>query len=1171
MDYSKMPLSLSTIEKEWLHKKKKLILAVPVPDNPPMDITLRSGEYEGVTADILGVIEKQLGIDIIAKTFPSRADAIEAVLQGRADMIGSSNSYEIGAGLALTSPYIADEPVVYKRFGVARDKIKTLAVPDSYLPFSEVIRYFPGVKIITFPSRYGAVSAVAYGKADAVLIDMISGNFLINKYYQDEIQLDKPVYANTSGFSFGINNENSMLLNILNEVLTGVTELNSNSVIKRWSGGGMSIQSKPLQLTDAEWQFLHDKGKLKIGVGTVLPPLSFIDEQNNFHGVVSDLFQVISAKLGIDIEPIMLSYANDEQISALESGRVDAAIMSASDKRRRQYLFSKAFYVEPLVYVMKRTDAIIEPESVLKLGKVAILRGFISIFDNHSFFGEVNNPEYFDRIESALSCIAQGNCDMTIIPLRTAKFYINSKSDFRAKLVISGELFNSVPLTANFAFEKNNKILLDIFDKVIYSIPPDELESLATRSRVSERTYLFTLQDLLREFGLAILIIILALIGSAGWLLLLRRQISHRKKAEMALNAQLQFVAELIDSMPHPIYAFDSSRNLILCNHSFSSILGTSKEKILNNKNLNYLVSSYPFIELLGTAISNSLDEGNSLEGDSQLTFTSHTIDIYHWSQPYRDTSGNIQGVVGGWIDVSDRVALVRKLAEAMQNAEDASRAKSTFLATMSHEIRTPMNAIIGLLELTLRKKTLNIEDQEYISIAYQSSHDLLGLIGDILDISKIESGKLELVPSSHSIINLSHSVVNVFSVIARQKGLTLTLNCIDDYIVMVDPVRYKQVLSNLISNSLKFTSSGGVTIDLNLYRTDDLCKVLLTVADSGIGIEKKDLELLFQPFTQAKQPQELKQTGAGLGLLISRDLCQKMDGDLKITSEVGVGTTATVTLVLPLATITTEDQVDNTTDTDFETSNSTLSILIIDDHPTNRLLVSQQLTYLGHSVLEAASGREALELLVHKFADIIITDFNMPDINGLEFTKYYRERENIERRERAVIIGLTADARHEQIHSAVQLGMDDCLFKPVSLDELKFVLNKHDPSYRHANASHTSRQIGQALKKLTLDNPQLTYSLLIEFMHASEQDLNNLTKACENDDTQDFLLSLHRLKGGARILGADDLVNCCKNWEMSSRLSWCLASALRQITEHYKKLQEGIHYWLEINGFSVD
>ncbi|GAA0462216.1 histidine kinase dimerization/phospho-acceptor domain-containing protein [Aeromonas salmonicida] len=175
-----------------------------------------------------------------------------------------------------------------------------------------------------------------------------------------------------------------------------------------------------------------------------------------------------------------------------------------------------------------------------------------------------------------------------------------------------------------------------------------------------------------------------------------------------------------------------------------------------------------PAIKLLNDIFLKTLDDGLPRDGDYRLTLLHGEIDIYHWLQVYRDLSGEIQGVVGGWIDISERMSLLHELAEA-------SRAKSTFLATMSHEIRTPMNAIIGLLELTLRKGGLNDDDRGAIQVVYQSSNDLLGLIGDILDLSKIESGKLELSPSPHRISELGRAVINVFSAVARQKGLTLT------------------------------------------------------------------------------------------------------------------------------------------------------------------------------------------------------------------------------------------------------------------------------------------------------------------------------------------------------------------------------------------------------------
>lgn len=1157
-DYDPFDINITSDQKNWLHNKKVITLAVSLPDNPPMDITLRADMYEGVTADVIGLIRRKLGVKVVVKTFPTREAAINAVKDGRADFIGSSNNYERGQGLLLTRNYINALPALYKNFSTKTENIKKIAIYQYYLPFAEVVNAFPGASIDLYPSRYSAVAAVAYEKADAVLIDKISGNFLINKFHQDSIQLVSSVPINISGFAFGVNPSEVILKDILDVAVAAIPKANIGSIIKRWNGGGLSVQPETTELTAAERQWLDKKNNIKIALNKGLPPLSFIDLHGNVHGIAADLIQVIGARLGVQFEVVPVT-STVEQISALDRGAVDLMIMTPTDDRREKYSFSHAFALEPLVYVVNAKKNNTSPDELIANGRLAVIDGFIVTLETDKLTKRAKHSQSFKKIESALDCITEDMCDIAVLPSRVAKYFVNTY--YQDSLVISGELFGSVPISANFASLPSQKVLVDILSKVILSIPPGELDSLSTRWRVSAKKELITWQDLLREFRGEAFLVLLFVLAAGLWGISLRRQIIRRNQAESALRTQLKFIEELVDSTPNPIYALDKMGRIVLCNQPYAHFFNLDKSGLVGASITNITKHS-PFIEPLVQAFLHTMKSEAPIDGDYRLQRPEGVVDIYHWQQVYRDLQGNIQGVVGGWIDVSERTSLMRELASASRDAQEASRAKSTFLATMSHEIRTPMNAIIGLLELTLRKEDLSANDREAITIAYHSSRDLLSLIGDILDISKIESGKLELTPSPHSITELSRSVINVFSAIARQKGLNLILTCQQDLTVMIDPVRYKQILSNLVSNAIKFTRKGGVEIDVVLKSDGQWCDVTLRVIDSGIGISQQDLGRLFQPFSQASQPADIQRSGSGLGLMISRTLCQMMGGGLNISSEPGLGTRVVVSLRLPLVDSLSYAGAQVEDEPALVLGQRSLRVLIIDDHPTNRLLVNQQLAFLGHHVMAAESGNSALQLLEKQCFDIIITDFNMPDVDGFEFTIRYRQQEQDEGRDRAIIIGLTADARQEQIQKAVEAGMDDCLFKPVSLDELKVCLATHDTNQVTITPQEMAARFMDRLKALTAGSNEIMYTLLTEFIRASEEDMQVLARTCRAADSHGFLAQLHRLKGGARILGADELVACCSDWEQSSRLPWCMPSALRQVESMYQQVKEGVSYW---------
>ena len=1137
------PLPLHGEEWRWLQERERLIMGVPRPDNPPMDITLRANAYEGVTADIVGMLTHLLHIDIMVKGYPSRAAAIEALKRGEIDLLSASNSYEQEQQLLLTDKYIADDPAIYKNIRVKEREIKTVAVPEYYLPFMDIMRYLSDYKVKIYPSRYSALSAVAYGQVDAVMVDMISGNFIVNKFYQNSVQLLKPLYIDTDGFAFALNPKERRLKRIIDIALGEILEGKRAEVAKRWNGGGLSIGASRVDLTSEQWEWLGKREKIQIAVNSGVPPLSFLDVTGTMHGVVADLLQVIRAKLGVEIEVVPVK-TPEQMTQLLDGGQVDAGVLSPSAERRNRYLFSRAFVLDPLSYVVGLRHRETSSEALLKSGTVAVVRGFISTQAIEAEYGKLTTRQ-FDKIEDALRCVANEVCDVTVLPLRVAKYYINSK--FPDSLFITGELFDSIPISAAFAVSPDHQMLRDILDKVIAIIPPDELEGLSNRWRVSAQQEAISWQELLREFGVFIALILLLTIWVSLWGLSLRKQVRERRLVEGALSTQLKFIADLVDGTPHPIYARDQDGRLLLCNSSYASFFGEPKARLLG-ASLDEDRKRWPFLAPLIADLTLSREARLAQEGDHRLVMATGVVDVYHWVQPYYDLEGNVQGGIGGWIDVSERVRLLDELAVASQEAQEANRAKTTFLATMSHEIRTPMNAIIGLLELALKRGRLHDEDQSSLTIAHGSAKDLLSLIGDILDISKIESGRLELAPEPHDIAALTASVVTVFNALAREKNLRLELITGQAHWVQIDGLCYKQILSNLISNAIKYTEQGSVKVTLASQASDGWCTLQLVIRDTGIGIDPVEQARLFQPFRQASQPEHIQQSGTGLGLMISRTLCESMGGSLLLESEPGHGTRVCVEMKLPLA-----DAVvvpAPPAQGRVMEQGRRLRVMVVDDHPANRLLVTQQLAYLGHDATAVESGEQALRLLADTRVDVVITDFNMPGMNGFELTRQYRAQERHHGWRPCVILGLTADARQEQLNEGQAAGMDDCLFKPVGLEALDHCLRQHMQREEQVDVATCMQEIRQYLGPLTAHQSTLMSPLLAEFVRASDDDLLGLQNAAEKGAAAQFLDRVHRLKGGARIMGTLQLVATCseiESWVLDERTLPIALARLRQ------------------------
>jgi len=538
-------------------------------------------------------------------------------------------------------------------------------------------------------------------------------------------------------------------------------------------------------------------------------------------------------------------------------------------------------------------------------------------------------------------------------------------------------------------------------------------------------------------------------------------------------------------------------------------------------------------------------------------------------------------GLLGVMVDLTRIKQLEAELRASEARAQEANRAKSSFLAAMSHEIRTPMIGVTGMIEILAHSK-LDHDQRHALNVIQQSSQSLLQIIGDILDFSKIEAGRLEITPNVVDLGAVLRSTVASYTGAASSKGLTLTCE-IDDRVApahRADALRLRQILSNFLSNAIKFTSKGGVEVALewrgNAPPNDahPLGADLLSfrVTDTGIGVSTEAQQRLFQPFAQAEGDTTRRYGGTGLGLAICARLAELMGGLVTMDSVPQIGTTLRLAITLPRAPVAElpTEQLSIGKSTAFtprrlssveQAERERSLVLLVDDHPTNRMVIARQLALAGYASEAAEDGVEGLERWRSGRYALVLSDVHMPRMDGYILAGKIREEEIRRGLARTPIIALTASALKGEAERCLAAGMDDYLAKPVAVAALAMTLQRWLPhtaaligaedvaEMEAANAGAALASSGfpqleeapplldySALHELSGGDDGETGAVLRDFLDATAQDLAQLAQGRAGGDIPAITRQAHKIKGAARLVGATELAHAAADLEAAGQ-----------------------------------
>ena len=520
------------------------------------------------------------------------------------------------------------------------------------------------------------------------------------------------------------------------------------------------------------------------------------------------------------------------------------------------------------------------------------------------------------------------------------------------------------------------------------------------------------------------------------------RDNTNQKEAEQKLRKSESTLRVILDNSAAAITLTDEDERIISWNKFTEKFLGMNQKDLY----LRPINSLYPDSEWKKIRNANIRKIGLKHHMETKIIHKNGSEMLVDLSvNVLKDKDKNVIGSVGMMQDITKQKEFQEMLIQAKLAAEEASSAKSIFLANMSHEVRTPMNTIKGMLDLTLDTK-LDLEQKDNLFVAKDATDNLLNLINDILDLSRVEAGKITLENISFNLHNLAKSVYKGLVVIAREKKIDLKVN-IDSNVPQVvegDPVRLRQVLINLINNALKFTLEGVVCIEIRSESNKNSEHILkFSVIDQGIGIPKNKRDSVFNVFTQADDSTTRKFGGSGLGLAISKRLVDMMGGKIWIEGNKPKGSVFHFTGVFKaLKSYTTSgksiyDELDNVIDNSSSKENlKDLQVLLAEDNLVNQKIAARMLEKQGCKVECASDGKEVLCIFRKEKFDIILMDVHMPKMDGLEATKIIREDEK-KMKQRTPIIALTARAMQDDRQKCIDSGMDGYVSKPIERELL--------------------------------------------------------------------------------------------------------------------------------------
>ena len=623
-----------------------------------------------------------------------------------------------------------------------------------------------------------------------------------------------------------------------------------------------------------------------------------------------------------------------------------------------------------------------------------------------------------------------------------------------------------------------------------------------------------------------------------------KREIANKELEELSYSLKLasQYSFSLIEASRDPLFTINPEGKITDMNNASVKVTGVSREKLIDTDFFDYFTEPDKAREGYQQVFA------KGFVADYPLTVLDHKLtDVLCNGSVYKDDRGNVLGVVIVARDITEQKRIEKELIEAKvfaelatktaeeaknnaekatQTAENAVKAKQQFLSNMSHEIRTPMNAIIGFTKVVL-KTDLTAKQKEYITAIKMSGDALIVLINDILDLAKVDAGKMVFDQTPFKLSASISAMLHLFEPKIHEKNLEL-VKVYDDNIPEVllgDPVRLHQIILNLVSNAVKFTAKGKITVNIRLL-TEDEEKVTIefSVSDTGIGIAENKIERIFENFQQASSGTSRLYGGTGLGLAIVKQLVEPQGGSISVKSVIDEG--STFSFVLSFLKTDAEAEIEAELE-ELDTEIKHIKVLVVEDIPLNQLLMKTLLDDFGFERDIAANGRIAIEKLQEKSYDIVLMDLQMPEMNGFEATEYIRNTMN----SKIPIIALTADVTTVDLAKCKAVGMNDYIAKPVDerllYNKIVWLVKKPLSAKYNEHENDSTDEVKKSkcidldyLIRRTKSNPNLMVEMISLYLEQTPLLINTMKQSFHDKDWNLLYSSVHKMIPSFSIMG---------------------------------------------------